>query len=466
MATTTETAYQSHISAYPSDDLELHQTNQSRISDIGSLHGASFEQELLPITRKTQITVLISSFFCVFMTIGLNQTYGVFQNFYISDPNSLISANERRNIALIAFVGVLGAGLTWAGSIFVNPLMARSNDLRKLTAAGALLISLGFALASLSTTTWHLLITQGLIYGVGSSLLYFPIMSIAPEYFDDHRGAAMGLILAGSGIGGLVLSPTTQYLLARVGPRWTLRVLALINLLVAGPVALATSPSRSVQRRPTLVNIAIAKRPTFILQTTGALLQAAGNFVPLTFLPDFSVALGYTTAFGALLLSLNSGVNSASRIVMGIIADKAGRQNTLIVSVLGSALSVGVLWSVAATGGTNTKALWVAFVIMYGVTSGGYNALFPTTITEVFGIQAYASVNGFAYFVRGLGAFGGTPIGGEILSREQVDGSERTAATFQTVIWYDTALLSAATVCVIGVRLFDALDKKHFKVKA
>ncbi|KAK3069663.1 hypothetical protein LTS18_000270 [Coniosporium uncinatum] len=101
---------------------------------------------------------------------------------------------------------------------------------------------------------------------------------------------------------------------------------------------------------------------------------------------------------------------------MGFIADVAGRQNTLVVSVLLSAISVWVLWLGAAT--ASSQGLWIAFVVMYGLTAGGYNALFPTTITEVFGVQSYASVNGFVYFVRGLGAFFGSPVGGAILGGE------------------------------------------------
>lgn len=48
---------------------------------------------------------------------------------------------------------------------------------------------------------WHLLLTQGFLYGVGSSMMYFPILSVAPEYFDQHRGSAMGVILSGAGVG-------------------------------------------------------------------------------------------------------------------------------------------------------------------------------------------------------------------------------------------------------------------------
>lgn len=69
---------------------------------------------------------------------------------------------------------------------------------------GVLTTSLGFGLASISTQVWHLLLTQGLLYGIESSMIYFPIFSVVPEYFDAHRRSAMGFILSGSGVGGLI----------------------------------------------------------------------------------------------------------------------------------------------------------------------------------------------------------------------------------------------------------------------
>ena len=139
------------------------------------------------------------------------------------------------------------------------------------------------------------------MYGVGTSCLYFPVLAVAPEYFDAHRGAAMGLILSAAGVGGLTYAPVTRVLLSKIGIRWTLRTLGLVNLTLALPIAYLTPPSRVRSKRPTLVNVTLAKKPAFILQAIAATSQAAGNFVPLTFLSEFSVTLGYTAAFGAAL---------------------------------------------------------------------------------------------------------------------------------------------------------------------
>lgn len=137
------------------------------------------------------------------------------------------------------------------------------------------------------------------------------------------------------------------------------------------------------------------------IQSLAALLQASGNFVPLTFLTTFSTTLGYTSAFAALLLAVNNGVNTVSRIMLGALADYIGRQNMIVLGMLGSAASVWGLWLTAATSGG--KAPWIAFVVGYGILAGGidlpsvgvasrreltsltmaiigYNALLPTVI--------------------------------------------------------------------------------------
>ncbi|KAL2395197.1 hypothetical protein ABEF93_001790 [Exophiala dermatitidis] len=448
--------------------------SQSHAGDEENENGSSLDRERIvtpanaqpvemrPVSRKQQTGILFCAFFAVFITIGLNQAYGVFLNYYLTDGSSakdpFLPPSEVRSKAMLAFVGTLAYGLTWGGSIFVNPIMARSKDPRWITGAGAVLIGAGYVLASWCHRVWQLLLTQGLIYGVGTSLMYFPIMAVAPEYFDAHRGSAMGFILSAAGVGGLVYAPAARAMLAKVGAAWTLRIFGLANLAMCIPIVPGTPPSRSLSKRPTLVDVRLARRPAFVLQALAAMAQAAGNLVPLTFLPEFSTRLGYTAAFGAALLAIHNTVNTVSRIAMGFIADVAGRQNTLVLSVLGSAITVVALWLSSAYG--DDMKLWIAFVVSYGIFAGGYNSLFPTTVIEVFGAQAYASVNGFIYFIRGLGALWGSPVGGALVA-----GGTKPQA-YISLIWYDFGLLMLSSVCVIAVRVFDAAEKGQFKLKA
>jgi predicted MFS family arabinose efflux permease len=81
------------------------------------------------------------------------------------------------------------------------------------------------------------------------------------------------------------------------------------------------------------------------------------------------------------------------------------------------------------------------------------------TVAEVFGLQAYASVNGFIYFVRGLGTMFGSPVGGKILG-------ESVLKNYRGVILFDAALLAGAMFCVIAVRFFDSVEKRSWKWRA
>ena len=126
----------------------------------------------------------------------------------------------------------------------------------------------------------------------------------------------------------------------------------------------------------------LALKPAFLLSVGAGFLQAGGNGLPLTFLPEYSVALGYTAGFGATLLAVSNGVNSASRVFTGWIGDRYGRQNTLIVTVCLSVVAVSAFWLGSTTSGGN-RTMWLVFVIIYGISGGGYNALYPT-VSQVF----------------------------------------------------------------------------------
>ena len=202
---------------------------QTQITPLTARHARSevvSESDLtpapaLPLTsRKKQAAVLCSAFVTIALTIGYNQCFGVFQEYYLSSSQDVLVPSPTSQVsppsALLAFVGSLCYGLTWAGGILVNPVISRiehgnwapttpSTRLwrrrilrllapRTITISGVLMVSAGFTLASFSSSIWQLLLTQGFLVGFGMSLLYFPLLAPAPEYFTNHRATAMGFV--------------------------------------------------------------------------------------------------------------------------------------------------------------------------------------------------------------------------------------------------------------------------------
>ncbi|KAM5539964.1 hypothetical protein V8D89_006467 [Ganoderma adspersum] len=423
-------------------------------------------------SRTYQCLLVFAGFMMIVHTIGINSIYGLFQEFYTSPETNIKDAQGQE--ALVSLVGTMGSGLTWSGCIFVNPLIPRAN-VKLITLVGAFIMSVGIILASFCDQLWQLFLTQGLLYGIGSSMYYFPLMSVIPTYFDRNRGAAMGIVVSGAGLGGLVLSPLFHVLLTRLGIRWSLRILGLWNFAVSIPIAsvLKKHGATGAAGR-SRVSMAIVKRGTFVLQSVGAFLQAAGNMVPNYYLTTYSVSvLSYSSSTGSLLLALNTAANTVARIGMGVLADRVGRQNTMVLSVIFSAVSVFALWY------DSDRARFLAFIVFYGVLAGGYSALFPTTITEIYGIQNYASVNSALYFIRGIGVLCGAPIAGVILGSHQSRGSSSSPSRssqmlglgalktrYNDVAVFDGVLLLAAGFCVAYVRWLDARDKGGWSWRA
>ena len=96
----------------------------------------------------------------------------------------------------------------------------------------------------------------------------------------------------------------------------------------------------------------------------------------------------------------------------------------------------------------------------------------------MYGVQNYSSVNGFIYFIRGLGALFGAPIAGVILGSHQRGASashsrssealamEALRSRYNEVAVYGGVLLLAAGICVAYVRWLDARDKGGWSWRA
>jgi MFS family permease len=110
-------------------------------------------------------------------------------------------------------------------------------------------------------------------------------------------------------------------------------------------------------------------------------------------------------------------------------------------------------------------------VIFYGIYAGGYNALLPTTITEIYGVENYANVNGFIYFIRGIGTLFGAPLAGALLGSHKRAGetSDRIGdlislqKRFNDVAVYAGILLLAAGCCASYVRWLDSREKGRWR---
>ena len=70
----------------------------------------------------------------------------------------------------------------------------------KLWAApiGFVIMCLSLSLSSFATTTAHLILSQGIAYGIGASLAYAPTIVFMDDWFVRRKGLAFGIMWASS----------------------------------------------------------------------------------------------------------------------------------------------------------------------------------------------------------------------------------------------------------------------------
>jgi MFS family permease len=148
---------------------------------------------------------------------------------------------------------------------------------------GSILMSLGLILAGFSTEIWHVYLTQGVLFGVGSSLAYMSIVATIPQWFTTRRGTAMGFSSSGSGFGGLALSPMVNSLVIKFGLPWTYRIVGFFSfgvLMIASFLIRSRLPP-GFEKRPinSPIKVSMLKDANFVILVAGFVLSLTATFI-------------------------------------------------------------------------------------------------------------------------------------------------------------------------------------------
>ncbi|MCJ1478240.1 hypothetical protein MMC13_006917 [Lambiella insularis] len=418
--------------------------------------------------RRRQLLVLLSSFVLTFTGCGLNFAFGVYQELY----ETLGGPFDNASPAEIDLIGTLAVSLMTIGAPFASA-WTRTYSPRSVSLFGGVLFAAANIAASFGQKLWHFVLTQGLLLGCATCLSYIPAVTVTPGWFDGRRGLAMGIVLSGTGLGGVVWAPLLRYLNATIGFRNTLRVTGAVSFVLITASAcilnwepatnvLRTQEAQSTQRSRFLIpraNWNVVRSRAFAAHAAGAIFQSAAYYTPVYFFSSYARTLGYSDTAGANFIALSNACNFSGKIVVGYLADRYGRINALVVCTFISAVATLSLWlpSNYLLGDSTRRALFLTYTCFYGVTASAYVSLFPTCLVEQFGIQNFASINGLLYLIRGIGTLIGTPVAGALIHGQSVVvlGS---VISFEKTILMVGLLLVGATLSVTWARVENAVQ--------
>jgi MFS family permease len=271
--------------------------------------------------------------------------------------------------------------------------------------AGAVVaLGVGLSTTSLVDRLWLGYLTYGLGVGIAVACAYVPMVSVVGGWFVRHRTAAVGIAVAGIGLGNLTASYISPRLIDHHGWRGTYRIYAVVGaLLLAVALVLARRPPRTVVAAPERAASLreVAAKPSFRLLYASMFVMSLGLFIPFLFLPLYAQDHGISAGGASTLVGIIGGASIFGRLVFGGFGGRMGVLN-LYQSCL-AAMSVTLLLWLAAGG---SYAMLVVFAVVFGVVYGGFIALAPAVTAQVYGTEGLGTVLGALYTAAGFGGIG------------------------------------------------------------
>ncbi|MEE3140448.1 MAG: MFS transporter [Actinomycetota bacterium] len=305
---------------------------------------------------------------------------------------------------------------------------------RPVLLVGAAAMGTGLFLTSLVNNITVGYLTYGLGVGIGVGCAYVPMVATVGGWFERDRTKAMGVAVAGIGLGTLVGAPLTKRLVLSYGWRTTFVILGIGSaaLLALASLGARRPPGSGAQDSPPPLRV-LLNDARFVWLYTSMVFLSCGLFVPMVYLDDYLESRG--KAGGALLIGIIGATSVVGRLALGAIAAKADlmRLYQLCVAALGASY---VIWIVA---GSNYTVL-VIFAICMGTAYGGWIALSPAVIAHLFGPVGLGGVLGALYTSAGIGGLIGPPVIGVLID----------AANYETAIGVAIALSGVSLVLLMA----------------
>ena len=322
-------------------------------------------------------------------------------------------------------------------STILSPLVGALMDKygpRLVLPLGATLTALGFYTATFSTEPWHFYLTLGVLV-VGGSLFtsYIGHTAFLPNWFNRHRGLAIGLAFSGVGVGSITLFPWMQDSILTDGWRETSISVAILLIVVLVPLNamfqrrkphdLGLLPDGddtpdtdrgAVQKKFENARIVDAAWVSTSWTLSNAIKTSRFWWVTLAFSSGlyawyavqvhqtkFLIDVGISPSFAAVALGLVGLTGIGGQICVGHLSDKIGREWGWTVSLLGFFLTYFLLQIISEV---PSEIIVYLMVGAQGFMGYGLASVFGTVPAELFGGKRYGVIFGTLGAFAGMGA--------------------------------------------------------------
>ena len=381
--------------------------------------------------------IVILAFFAMTVMFGTYFSFGVFLKPVLTEFGwTRAMTSGAFSLSMIVF-GLL--------SIVMGGLNDRYGPRIVLTLCG-ILSGLGYLMMSQISAIWQFYLLYGVVIGIGMSAAFVPVLSTVARWFVDRRSLVTGIVVAGTGVGGLIFPLAATQLILAYDWHMSYIVLGCVVLVITILVAqfMRRDPGQMGKVSYTKNRVASRAKPKTkdfsfgeVLYTRKFWLALGIEFclgfcsaTILVHIAPHAIELGISATGAASILATMSGSSVAGRVMLGGVGDRIGSRGVFIVVFI--VKSAAMFWLMS---GTELWKLYL-FAVVFGFAYGGAVASESPLAATLFGLTSHGSILGVFNFVGTLGASLGPFLAGYI---------------FDTTSSYQVAFLISAGVAILGL---------------
>ena len=303
--------------------------------------------------------------------------------------------------------------LTAAGTLaapFLGQIIQR-RGVRFVTTVSAFWTAAGLVAFSFCSELWMFYLAGAFTGFFGTACVTLCAgVTVQTRYHGSSASRLTGLVMAGSGVGGMIVSLAIPELIDGWGWRWGYRLTALVWLglglcaawLLGNGGQTAEAEKKTVDDRGMTRDQALGSRKLYLLIFVIFLLSAASGVQQQ--LPAALESFGLDTATVSGTMSFFTAMLALGKILQGLLYGRAGAQKGGTVMVIVYAAGFALLGGNIILPGLLTLAVGM----------GTVTTLMPIVTRTVFGGREYASIWSILSAFSNLGAMIAAPLFGMV----------------------------------------------------
>ncbi len=293
---------------------------------------------------------------------------------------------------------------------------------RKVIMLGGTMFAVGMILSGFASNINTLIVTYGLISGLGLGMAYGTTVSTCMKFFPDKRGIIGGINTAVYGLGSVILPPlfTRLLLIMNGGKAFILVGLLFLIIILLSSLFMYQCPPDFIpegyipiekESKNNYTWIEMIKSKIFYIMLV---LYGCGTISGLMVISQASSVavnqVGMSLSIASLALSLLALSNMLGRMIAGAISDQIGRINTLSILSLLSMIGLFILSFV----GKGQNIVFIIGICIIGFCYGGYMGIYPGFTSDKFGDKNNSINYGIMFIGFALAGYIGPTLMGSI----------------------------------------------------